>query len=318
MPRDLDRRLGSVLAGYNRLVKSLPDPLDKKAASLAKTLAPDYRNLVEYYGAKEAFPLLRLPLWLEDKYVSDGLMSTRKGYGVKTASAALYGYLYIRIQDNVLDEPDMFDPAFLLVGNEFIREFFYILHGLFPPGSPFWGYCTEYWRGTSSNTLWERQECGGRLRGFCTEDLARVGGKLDGVKVTVASICILAGKEEDIPRFCAAVDNLNIGSQLHNDVVSFVKDLRHDYFTTVIVNTLGGGETGGEPEDLFCKASIAALTGNHLESWLAKAIEYNEKALKLLGPDGLPGLDLYVESKNAHLAGLGRDLVQLKKELLSL
>lgn len=318
MDTGLEKRLGAVLSAYNRQVRSMPEPLRGKARALAKALAPGYRNLVEYYGTREAYPLLRLPLWLEDRYVADGLISGRKGYGVKTATAALFGYLYIRIQDNVLDEPDQFDPAYMLVGNEFVREFFYILHGLFPADSGFWENFRLYWGGTSNNTLWERQECGGRLHTFCTGDMVRVGGKLDGVKMTVASICTLAGREGDIPRFCAAVDDINIASQLHNDVVSFVKDLRHDYFTTVIANTLGGGEFSGDPEDMLCRASLAALTGDHLERWLEKAIEYNENALDRLGPGELPGLDLYVECKNAHLAGLARDLVKLKKELLSL
>lgn len=317
MPRDMEKRLGSVLAEYNRLVRSLPEPLHTKARSLSKALAPEARNLVAFYGAAEAYPLLRLPLWLEDRYLSTGHIPDRKGYGVKVATASLFGYLYIRIQDNVLDEPDLFDSAYLLVANEFIREFFYILGGLFAPGCPFWDHFREYWRTTTNNTLWERVECGGRMRKFCPGDLEKVGGKLDGVKMSAAALCMLAGQEQDIPRYCRMVDNLNMASQLHNDVVSFVKDLRHDYFTSVIVNTVGCAE-GCPDDEVFCRASLAALTGEHLEGWLARAAEFNEAALTEVDKGELPGLAEYVKKKNAHLRGLEKDLVQLKREMLKI
>ncbi len=317
MPTELEKRLSSVGRRYSRLVRELPEPLRSKADSLKGALAPDARNLIEYYGARQAYPLLRFPLWLEDKYARDGRINARKGYGAKTAAAALFGYLYIRIQDNVLDEPDQFDSAYLLLSNEFVREFFEIYHGLFLPESSFWRYMREYWRGTSNNTLWERNACVGRLTSFRVGDLARIGGKLDGAKVSIASICLLADREADIPLLCRVMDCVNISSQLHNDVVSFVKDLKNKYFTSVIINTLGESESAARPDEIFRKAVVRALTGNHLESALTRARQYNERARGLMGPGELPGLDEYVRLKNEHLEEIGEELSQLKNEILS-
>jgi len=318
MSRDIESRLKSVALAYSRLARSLPEPLGSQAKSLTKALAPGCRNLVAYYGAREAYPLLRFPLWLEDKYVREGLISYRKGWGAKTATAALFGYLYIRIQDNVLDEPDQFDSAYLLLSNEFIREFFGIYHGLFPPGSPFWGYMLGFWRGTSNNTLWERNACVGRLTGFRVGDLAKIGGKLDGAKTSIASLCILADRENDIEQLTRVMDCINISSQLHNDVVSFVKDLKNRYFTSVIINTLGEAEGAARPDEVFRKAAIRALTGEHLEAALTRAMQYNERARVLMGPGELPGLDEYVVLKNSYLEKLSLDLQDIKKGLLSI
>lgn len=316
MPAELEKRLKSVGRRYTRLVKGLPEPLRSLAVSLAGALAPGARNFIEYYGAKEAYPLLRFPLWVEDKYIREGRIPASKGYGVKTAAAALFGYLYIRIQDNVLDEPDQFDSGYLLLSNEFVREFFEIYHGLFPPASAFWGYMREFWRGTSNNTLWERNACVGRLTGFRAGDLARIGGKLDGAKVSIASVCTLADRDDDIAGLCRVMDCINIASQLHNDVVSFVKDLKNRYFTSVIINTLGEAESSVCPDEIFRKAAVRALTGEHLESALTRAVQYNERARALMGPASMPGLDEYVGLKNAYLRKLGEDLAKLKSELL--
>lgn len=313
----VERRLKAVTKRFDEFNNTLPEPLLTLAGDLEKTLAHGNRHIVDCYGAKEAYPLLRLPLWLEDRYVTDGVLSGREGYGASAAYASLMGYLYIRIQDNVLDEPEQFDSAYLLLGNEYVREFFQTYHRLFEHGSRFWEYMRAYWLSTTNNTLWERTVCGGKFRQFEGGDLARIGGKLDGVKVSMAAVCILAGREDDIGRFGPVADNLNIASQLHNDAVSFIKDIKHDYFTCLIASTVGNGE-GAEGRDVLWQASIKALTGSHLEDWLGSAAEYNDKALGLIGPGELPGLDEYVAAKNAHLSGLRKEITEIKRELLSL
>ena len=137
MPKTLEKRLKAVARGYEAFVAALPEPLSGQAALLAKVLAPGAKNLAEHYGAPESYPLLRFPLWLERKYVADGLLTGDEGYGSDTAYASLMAYLYIRIQDNVLDEPEQFDSTFMLLGNEFVREFFYTYQRLFGQNSPF-------------------------------------------------------------------------------------------------------------------------------------------------------------------------------------
>jgi len=318
MPDLFEKRLSAAATRYNAFVKSLPEPLRGQAKSLTKALAPGANSLVEFYGAVEGYPLLRFPIWLEEKYIKDGCLSEENDYGVEAVCASLYGYLYIRIQDNVIDEPELFNKDFLLLGNELVREFFFTYQWLFDPGSPFWDYMRRYWLTTTNNTLWERIECGGKLRAFGDEDLAKVGGKLEGGKISMAALCILAGREEDIARYGPVMDRLNIASQLHNDAVSFVKDLKHDYFTCIIAHTVGSAETSLEPSEIFCKASLKALTGSYLEDWLGLAEDYNSKALALLEPGELPGLAQYVKAKNAHLSKLKKDIAEIKKELLSI
>jgi hypothetical protein len=318
MPVSVEKRLGKLARGYEEFVKGMPEPLIGQARALAKVLAPGSKDLVEHYGAKEAYPLLRVPLWLEDRYVSRGVLTGSEGYGTSSAYASLLGYLYIRIQDNVLDEPEQFDSAYLLLGNEYVREFFSTYHALFAHGSPFWGYMKKYWLATTNNTLWERLVCGGKIKEFDGGDLARAGGKLDGGKVAIASMCILAGREPDIARYGPVMDDLNIASQLHNDAVSVVKDQKHDYFTCLIASTVGSGEGAEAGRDILWEASIKALTGSHLEDWLGAAEQYNTKALGRLAPGELPGLDQYVKAKNAHLAELRKDILDIKRELLSI
>jgi len=312
----MDKKLNAVARSYDILVSSLPEPLRSHAKTLVKALAPEHTSLVDYYGAREAYPLLRFPLWLEEKYVSEGLISPRDGIGVKVATATLFGYLYIRIQDNVLDEPEMFDTSYLLVGNELVAEFFAAYHSLFESGHRFWDYLRQFWRSTSNNTLWEWLTCNDRLREFGPSDMAKVGGKLDGAKISIAAVCLKAGKEPDIPRYCEVMDDLNIASQLHNDVVSFVKDLRHRYYTSVISKTVNTDKGNGK--DIFHSASLGALVGSELEDSLNASISHNETALGRLGEGELPGLDVYVRLKNEHLSNVKDELSRLKSEILSI
>ncbi|MBI5190509.1 MAG: hypothetical protein HZA22_07525 [Nitrospirae bacterium] len=318
MGKDIGKSITRVAREYEAFVRTLPEPTGGLARELTGALAHGCPGLVEYYGALEAYPLLRAPLWLDDMYVRSRQIPARAGYGEAVARASLYGYLYIRIQDNVMDEPELFSADYLLLGNEYVREFFGIYHRLFGPDSSFWAYFRRYWLATTNNTLWERQVCGGKLRAFGDDDLTKVGGKLEGGKISMAAMCILAGRESDIARFEPVFDNLNISSQLHNDAVSFVKDLKHEYFTCVIANTLGGGESQVQPEDIFCMASIKALTGNYLEDWLGLAEDYNNRALELAGPETMPGLKEYVAAKNAHLSKLSADISEIKRDLLKI
>jgi hypothetical protein len=317
LSKSIDKKLSAVARSYDVLASSLPEPLRGQARALAKALAPEHSSLVEYYGAQESYPLLRFPLWLEEKYVDEKLISPREGFGVKVATATLFGYLYIRIQDNVLDEPDLFDSAYLLVGNELIREFFTIYHTLFPAETRFWDYLREYWRATTNNTLWEWLACNGRLQDFDLGDLAKVAGKLDGSKVSIAAVCMKAGREKDISRYADVMDDLNVASQLHNDVVSFVKDLKHRYFTSVISKTVKGEEPVHHDE-IFHFANLRALTGSNLEDSLSMSMHHNNMALGRVDKDELSGLDGYVHHKNLHLEAVKRDLSELKKEILSI
>jgi len=317
MSAPIDRKLSAVAGSYDVLVSSLPEPLRSHARLLVKALAPEHPSLVDYYGAKEAYPLLRFPLWLEEKYVGEGVLSPREGLGVKVAAATLFGYLYIRIQDNVLDEPDMFDSAYLLVGNELVSEFFSIYHSIFPAGARFWDYFREYWRSTSNNTLWEWLSCNGRITEFRSSDMARVAGKLDGSKISVAAICLKAGREADIARYVAVMDDLNQASQIHNDVVSFVKDLKHRYFTSVITRTVSSADAD-DHDEVFRSASLNALVGNELEESLSVSVYYNNLALGRVDKGELPGLEVYVRLKNEHLREVQDELVRLKSEIFSI
>jgi hypothetical protein len=318
MADTINRRLEAISKKYDAFIAGLPEPMKTLAESLSPTVAHGCKNPVQYYGAEESYPLLRFPLWVEDKYVSEGSLTGKEGYGIAAAAASLFGYLYIRVQDNVLDEPELFDPAYLLLGNELVREFFQIYHRLFPPDSTFWGYFRQYWIGTSNNTLLERQERGGRIKDFTSDDINNAGGKLDGAKISMAAMCILAGREDDIVLFGKSFDRINIASQLHNDAVSFMKDLKHDYFTCIIADAVGGSEAAFEKEEIIPNASLKALTGSYLEDWLEYSAVVNMDAVKVLGKDSLPGLERYVMAKNAHLSELKAEIMKIKKELLSI
>ena len=318
MADTINRRLEAVSRKYDAFISGLPEPMKALAERLSPTVAHGCKNPVQYYGAEESYPLLRFPLWVEDRYVSEGLLTGKEGYGIEAAAASLFGYLYIRVQDNVLDEPELFDPSYLLLGNELVREFFQIYHRLFLPDSRFWRYFRQYWLGTSNNTLLERQERGGRIKDFTFDDINNAGGKLDGAKISMAAICILAGRDDDILRFGESFDRINIASQLHNDAVSFMKDLKHDYFTCVIADAVGGSEAAFEKEDIIPNASLKALTGSFIEDWLEYSAVVNKDAIKVLGKDTLPGLEGYVRAKNAHLTDLEAEIKKIKKELLSI
>lgn len=318
MADTINRRLEAVSKKYDAFITGLPEPMKALAESLSLAVAHGCKNPVQYYGAEESYPLLRYPLWLEDKYVSEGLLTGKEGYGIEVAAASLFGYLYIRVQDNVLDEPELFNPSYLLLGNELVREFFQTYHRLFPPDSRFWGHFQQYWLGTSNNTLLERLERGGRIKDFTSDDLNKAGGKLDGAKISMAAMCILAGRDDDMVRYGESFDRINVASQLHNDAVSFIKDLKHDYFTCIIVDAVGGSEAAFEKEDIIPNASLKALTGNLIEDWLEYSAVVNKDALKVLSKDPLPGLEKYVKAKNAHLFELMAEIQKIKKELLSI
>lgn len=279
-PLDIRKASERAFARLERWLRALPPPLREAGSALPRALgAPEGERLFEAWGERLAF-LVATPVLVAEHY----RITRARRVAEEAAYGALAGYFHVRIQDNVLDEPERFDSSYLLLGNELVAEFFGVYHGLFPPGHRFWHYFRRYWRETSRFTLWEKVAHAGRHAPFHERDLPRLGKKHGGAKIPMAAVCLAAGREQDIPRYARFLDAVHLADQLVNDVLSVTKDLRHHHLSYVAGRALCvARRNGGALAEAEGVVGRTLLT-TELEEVLDRACRLHETALEGLGP----------------------------------
>lgn len=305
MPLDVRAEITRVFERLERWTRALPEPLRGAGETLAQALgAPPDTPLVEAWGDRLDL-LVATPLILARRFPGRGIERLARD----AAYGAVAGYFFIRIQDDVLDEPESIDTSYLLLGNELVAELFGTYRRLFPPRDAFWRYLDAYWRETSRFTLAERRgehaEPGAPPEG----DLARLGRKSGAAKIPMAAVCCAARRPAAIARYAAFLDTVHGAMQVLNDVVSLVKDLRHAHPSSV---TDAGAATaatsgGATPEAV---AGRMLLT-THLEDALDGARRGIDRARERLGPLG-EGFDDVLDARRHAIELVRADLVRTK------
>ena len=304
-PIDIQKEIAAIIARLDHWIEEWPEPLKSMSQAFAEKGYP-YRTA--FINNKIGFPGLYLPFWITLRYqnpiASQNLMSLRA-----SVYAALLGYLYIRIQDDIYDEKEGTDRSWLLVANEFIRESFGIYHQLFPANSEFWHYFQQAWHDFSQATAWEIKTCRGKMHVLQEKDLLQVGQKLAFAKVPIAAIVLLLGQEQDLPQLFKIVDLLAVSSQLINDFFSMEGDLKTQHFTYPLTTTLAEKENPplSQPFSLFAKL----LEKNSIEGLLDYIINLDEEILFLLREDSLEWLENFL----AHRITLVKEWRHLYMEL---
>lgn len=298
--------------------KKLPDPLFESCKDFVHLQDGEHRWLKERFIRPLAFPMIQLPFWLWRSYQSrEPLTISSEEPAFRASLGMLYLYLYLRIQDDALDEPESFNSDYLILGNEFISESFRQYQSLFPVESPFWDFFHRYWRETSRWILWDKQEHTKKVKSYSMADLIRVGKKMWVVNIPLAAVCFKANQDKDLPLIEEAMLPLLIGTQLLGDVLGLERDLKGGlitYLATQLLDKYPGPLTG---RDYIQAAYLESLKTSKIEQTLEMAVKQNEIAISIFKKLKFEELISHTEECNKQINNLKENLIKAKVNFLN-
>ncbi len=190
-----------------------------------------------YFSDVHAAPLVYLPLWLRAALTRQGHWPAEPSSAFldSVLCATMWGYFYIRIQDDLLDErmPGEAMREQLLFSNVCVHE----MARLFDEatcGSPaFRASFERTWLSFSQRTLDERAQLLSD-QPYTREQFEEHAAKVAFAEAPMMAVCLRAGRADLQPWLCRLVHSLGVAHGLLNDVRGFARDARNGHRTYLL------------------------------------------------------------------------------------
>ena len=229
-------------AAISRLIADIrqfaPGMADRAAAWM-NGLTPTGRA-TDYFQHPLAFPMLLLPMWVEDA-VSGQIDAA---FQSDLVYSSVSGYYFIRMIDNVMDEGSPLERSLLPMTGYFHAQATTTYHRYFEHTHPFWGHFAR-WNTQSADFAIEDSS----NREIDLATFQRIAGKkVVAGKIPIAAVLAHYNQLERLPAWEAFYDQLSCWHQLLNDVLSWKKDMQHQSASYFLCE---GERRKGEGESLF-------------------------------------------------------------------
>ena len=292
--------LQAVWSRIEERLAALPPPLREQAGALLQGMAA--RNGAPgaggYFAHPDSYPTPQVISWVGARYLSGA-----PAFVEQVLEAALWLFLYVRLQDDILDDP-LSRRETLLLGNICVQRGFAGLHRLLPNDTAFLQESETAWTAFSAATAWEKTAHWGRPSPFAPADLDRLGEKFAAIRIPVAAILCRAGRHELLAPFAAALQCLGAAVQMTNDLHNWEADLQAGNYTYFL--TLAGDDP-----------ARAVAAGTAAEECLAKARAFVARALEALPPDGPEPLRTHLLDRASRLRERQAILIRAKLGLVN-
>jgi hypothetical protein len=295
----------SVFSQHSDLIDALWDRLDARLGSYGAPLDEQVDGLRRYIDAPartyftrpDAPPLLFLPLWLGARLGRDELLDVSE-------STALF-YLYVRIQDDLLDEPETRGRAdWLLLGNALLWDALELLRGRVV-GSDFWAASREAWLLFSCATSAERTDLSSDDAGSYDETLFEDHcRKVAMAEIPLLAILQLQGRFELAPHVPPLIAELGVAYGLTNDVVGFRRDVAAG-MRTHLIDRVRAHVPRAKWNDGDAM-SRALLERDHIEAFLQRARRAHRRAAKHAKKLGISEFSQFTSERLARLEEIER------------
>ena len=318
LPGWLDRPFYQAFASH---LAAACHQLRARVGGLAEPLASLARPFVDGYGEATwshpySFPLAFMPWWILDaagRLPQTGVEFER---AVDYAYGTMAGYLYIRIQDDIYDEPDRpSDPRLLLVANELICESLCAFGRHQTPEGRFWSCFRRYWEDFGQATLWQMDAHRGRHTIPDESDLVRSGRRLSLAKAPCAAVLLDLGGTSRMEQMDQGMDLLQAANQLANDVASVTRDIESRNVTYPIALATGP-EFDWTAADYRESALRCVLRSEAVERALERAADLHRRALAVMDGLASPWLDAFVSARIELLSCGAKEFTGLRLESL--
>jgi hypothetical protein len=239
---------------------ALPPPLDALAHRWLARISDAEKGHRGYFSSQLAPPLVFLPLWLRERFRREQpAVGPSDEVTVRLVAATMWGYLYIRIQDDLLDEASP-ERAQTLLGNVCGLELVRLLEASVGGSVAFRSAFERAWLDFSRWTLAEHEQLLSNTP-YRVEHFEQHARKVAFARVPLLALCGLAGRPELEPDVEALIEQLGVAYGLTNDVVGWQKDLSNGHRTFLLARA---GFTHGEPLEDARRKVREALYGDGL------------------------------------------------------
>lgn len=168
------------------------------------------------------------------------------------AEGTLALYLYLRVQDDIVDEPALFDPSNVYAGEIFAgksAEAFARAVGAQPV---FWSFRSQALADLAGESAWEidvyRSVDPMRAGERAEDDAARLGAKLAPCAIPLAALSVAAGRASDLQWLLPFARALGAGLQIHNDLLNARDDHAGGRLTPSLAALYSGGRVTPDSE----------------------------------------------------------------------
>lgn len=241
-------------------------------------------NHGQYFSAPDAAPLLYLPMWAAPSLPTDTLLPILE--------AAALAYAYVRLQDNVLDEPgSASDADLLLLGNAYLWDAWQ----LWPTAPEFQKAARDAWLRFSAATMEERSQLS-TDRPYAEADFVAHAAKVAMAEIPLYAALYQSGQWEKAGHVPALVHALGVAYGYFNDVRGYRRDIASHSRTFLLAQV-----PSDHPEQ-------ALRTGPFLEDALSTAMQWHERAIPHAEKIGMPPFLLYTTERLSRLRQLHQQL----------
>ncbi len=277
------------------------DRLDARMAALPPSLAAlarQFRTSIraderQYFSFADAAPLLYLPIWLgraDDAALDDIL------------EASALAYWYVRIQDNVIDEPaERGHASLLLLANTFLWDALDLWRARISDPR-FWALSRQAWRTFSEETEAERL-CISERREYSTQDFTTHARKVAVAEIPIYAVMAASDDWRGVEHVPNLVHALGQAYGRLNDVLGHERDLRTNGNTFLLARAQA--RAGAADTDAI---RAALLRSDLLEEFLDEAMVSHRAALVHAEAVGIPAMGIFTDER---LARLGTMRVQV-------
>jgi hypothetical protein len=270
-------------------VRGYPRPLRLLASELVRTLGTRPRR---YFSGPDAAPILHLPIWLAGP-------SARRGLPDLIEATAL-AYLYVRIQDNVLDEPTTRGHApHLLLANLLLADAMRLLAG-YVDEPRFWDLARSAWAVFSAETESERRQVA-RMQAYPPARFRRHARKVALARIPLYAVLAKDRRldKRSTAQVDAFIDLLGEGYGLVNDVLGCPRDLAAGTWTYLLATAAStlARSTPRNPETLRHALAKQPI----FERFLERAIRVHVRALPIGQDLGIREMSAFTEERRARI-----------------
>lgn len=267
-----------------------------------KVSEPDsgYRS---YFSRPRSAPLLHIPFWLYLRLKREGALgeasAERALYTI--LAATMWGYIFIRIQDDLLDDPQCAELDLSLFGNVCCAEMYRLYRSALPEAEDFWRGFDRAWLTFSAATLEERAQVLSDQPYPRTlfENHAR---KVAFAQIPALAVAALAGQNQWEALIVELIDRLGVAFGLINDVMGWPRDLRSGQRTYLLAEAgWSHGSTAGSIEEIEAQLRKVLYDQGLLRAFLDEAVAWFRRAEQSARALGLVEFDAYLQQLLAYL-----------------
>ncbi|MRG91697.1 hypothetical protein [Polyangium spumosum] len=308
-----------------RRFEALPAPLDEIGARFLRSVGEGTPSHRAYFSGPLAPPLLYMPLWLADRLTAEGALPARAQASIAPILAGtMQGYFYVRIQDDLLDDPARADHELLLLGNACVAGMVLAYTEALGPRAPaFFQAFDRAFLAFSRLTLAEQRVV--RSDDPYPEALFEEhAGKVAFARAPLLAVAALADALHLEPSITTLIDHLGVAYGLANDVLGWPRDLRAGHRTYLLatagltradldrIAALSDEHARAEAHEALAERLRGTLyEGMLLRRTLERAIAEQGRAAESARALGLPGFEAYTADRLAWLGALDREILAM-------